>query len=243
MAVETQVITFNNLLLSGDQSLTDLTNSISADAGLPPSAANIIRDVDGKLVRVDLTLPDATSQSAIDAIVNNKGVANVQACFPQLMLNDLDAANGIAIGGGFPALAAGQRIVASVFPLPSGFSGTIGILRSTGYTDFAALSSAGPVLIQVANFGVSGATDLVIPINATITLNHPGGPSVYTFQKALTLKAPSLDFTASYTFFLDDQGNLFVAFGRNADGSGNIFTEFPFDLDYLVVCQESTRKF
>ena len=243
-----QVITFkSDGIISGEQALREIVASLNQSAGGGTAAqvrvGSPVFDSNGRLVRVEIVPPSASNETQIAEALQNAGLAEVQACFPQLILTDLNPStpDGIVIGGGFPALAASPRQTIFV-SLEGGMGGALGTLDSDGFNDFAALP-AGTILLQ---FSMSpGAADLVIPQGATVTLNTLGGIThIYTFdQKGLTLIASPSLFTLS-SFWLDDQGNLIA---RQIVQGGTGGTPDPGGggpiLAYLDACQDPLRAF
>lgn len=246
MSEQNQIVTFkSDGLVGGEQALREILVALNQSAGTGAAAevraGTPVFDSNGKLVRAEIVPPpDSNVTQIAEAINSNPGVAEVNTCFPQLQLNDLNplgdpGGDGIVIGGGFPALTAGHTISVGT---PKGTLGSLGI---SGYNDFLSLPSAEPIAISV-RVGSPTAANLVIASGNTITLNHPGGARAYVFTKGFTLKPNAVGATV-YNFYADDQGGLFVRFGSNATDSGVVFTEFPFESSYLVACNDPLRKF
>jgi hypothetical protein len=72
-------VTMDNLLKSGDQALSEIMTALDSDN---PNAANVVRDAGGKLVRVEVNLPESASERARAAINGNAGVAVHSVALP-----------------------------------------------------------------------------------------------------------------------------------------------------------------
>jgi hypothetical protein len=72
-------VTMKNLAVSGDQALSDIMKALGPDN---PNAANPIRDAQGKLVRVEVSLPDHAAERARNAINDNPGVSKATPPLP-----------------------------------------------------------------------------------------------------------------------------------------------------------------
>src|SRR3989304_7932511 len=104
MASERARVPLDNYIKNGDQTLAELSESVTTQIGATPGVANPVRDpATGKLVRVELTFPDTVSQQAVAAINANNGVPVVVTAIPQqLFISDLDDTVGIQAPGGNP---------------------------------------------------------------------------------------------------------------------------------------------
>jgi len=153
MANDKAVVLMDNFVQSGDLSLEQMVADVAAvNGGTKPGVAQIVRDSTGKLVQVELTFPDTVSQNAIDAINRNRGKAKPAVAIPTpWRIDDLNPGDGMVWSGA--ALSATQVIQAQIY----GGSGPLGILSSSGYTDYPIQDSAGELYFDI-NITLGGSS-------------------------------------------------------------------------------------
>jgi hypothetical protein len=195
----------DNYTQAGDQTLAELQQSIQAQTGAPPGIASIIRDPStGRLVRVELTLPDTAAAQAAAVIAANKGVATTIVAPPQLFLDDLKDTGGIVLA---TVLEAGVTTPQVVTVLASG--NPVGTLTNVGagnvYTDGGELLSADPARVR---FRANGAVPLIIPPADAFVLHMSPTLSLSLVRTGTITLVASSD--SSMTFYIATDGRLFL---------------------------------
>ena len=92
------IVSVDNFSQSGEATLAEIQAQAAGQGG---NAAEVIRDpATGKVIQVNVNLPDTASQVAVDAITNNKGVATVLV-FPSVLSDQSFDFDLLAVGA-FP---------------------------------------------------------------------------------------------------------------------------------------------
>lgn len=223
-------IPLDNYVQNGDDTLNELIASVAAvNGGIKPSVADPVRDpATGKLIRVNLTLPDGAADAAATAINSNPAAKVEAGCPEQLYARELNdaAPDGIVYSGALEAGALIQHISAA--PLPTG---NFGRLDGNGYIDGEERLSAAPV--QMAFQNRSTTDDLVIATGDTLTLNISATQSLNISLNAdLTIPKVVSAVANTIMVYVDVNGKLYT---RTKVFEGEPVHHQP---DYALACAE-----
>lgn len=233
-------IPLDNYVQNGDTTLEQILNDVAAvNNGEKPGVAEQIRDQsNGKLIRVELVLPDSVASQAINAINANPGVpTTVHGCVPQLLATDLNASNpnGIVWGGaanwGYSAAIQAWDNATDWNPINQGLfvealTSTGSILTRLGrlngtpnpatntYLDENKLVSAAPIRIRVLA-QTAGALDGVNNPNV------PAGEVLWEWKKTEVL---TLNFSNGQSLALQPNNNFsLITTGSSLGATAQLF--------------------
>ncbi len=199
---------FDNRVQPGAVSCQELIATLQAQ-GVSVNAANPVKDpITGKLIAVELNLPDTAAQKAIEAIAAHGGVASSGPALPTPLLT-LNLSNIVSAA---LILEAGHRIfVRATSASGAGAAASFGELNGDGvsntYTDGAINSD--PVqfthdFITLSN--PSSATPMVIPAS-DLTLTSDGSPVLLANTASISVAQDGADI-----FYIDAAGLLYRKF-------------------------------
>lgn len=250
-------IPFNNYIANGDTTLAAISamldEKIAAHApGGSKRVANPIRDsATGKLIAVEIELPEAAAQQAVASLANNGGVAGEPVVIPApLLILDFDATEGITYSGDTAtwdgAASNGDRLVGMIhgqalpFPgFPFSPQDKFSFYKG-GVIDSEAVASAGQAYFRILNetvFSPKGTGDKVMRVkDGEVTIKYGGGTvlplKVNATELAVTEPATSGNLD---TYFIDTVGRLWLQ-DRRIEGSS--LPGFPIvEFDDAVIAQ------
>jgi hypothetical protein len=205
-------ITMNNLVKSGDQTINEIMQVLGANN---PNKANVVRDADGILVRVDVRLPTAASEVARAAIDANSGVATTTPPMPDPLsigATGLDPTDGISLATEFLGPSTfievweTDLLGVEVHPIVGRL---LGDGESNTYQDG---TGGGQALYTIIRFRIDfgSADDISIP-PGELTI-HPRYLDAIPILNSATISVPKEESYKDY--FVDADGKLYLAYSE-----------------------------
>lgn len=210
---------FDNRVKPGDTSCGEIISEL-ASQGIAAQAAEPVRDpISGKLIKVNVHLPDTANAQATTAIDGNSGVAvatlNVplppqalvsdvtNITYPSVLSGDTDGGNWDFFSVTYSSDAANATVVPA------------GRLRGDGvsaiYEDFGTNPDLGlykNLTIQFANW-VAGSPALVIN-DGDVVITTSSGSITLQLSAPISVPAPTTPgYSSTRTFFVDAAGRLY----------------------------------
>ena len=200
------VLPMDNRVKPGQATRDEVIANLRAK-GIDVQAADPVFDpVTGKLVRVEVNVPDSAAQAARDAIAANPGVAGTTppVAIPEpLFIFNLE---NMALTAG--SVVASERLGIAMVNSGAPAGTSLGILTNTGYLDLGNNAGFSHAILDVIN--IFKATPFTLAAS-DLTLTFDGGTDlVVANQDPITLPGNSSALGRD-KFYIDTAGKVYLA--------------------------------